>query len=70
MTLTPVGVALKIPDGIGDELLAGDGEPLRYFPNGPIKRGYVCFPDSLLDNHPRLVDLMAISVAHVSSAEK
>ncbi|MEA2000602.1 MAG: hypothetical protein U9N84_01745 [Actinomycetota bacterium] len=44
-SLTPVGLAFKVPNTIHDNLLdAGLAIPLRYFPNGPIKRNYVLFP--------------------------
>ncbi len=44
-TLTPVGLAFKIPAEIHDELLdSGLATPLRYFPNAPVKKNYVLFP--------------------------
>ena len=43
-SLTPVGLAFKVPDDVRDALLrSGRGTPLRYFPKAPIKRGYVLF---------------------------
>lgn len=45
-TLTPVGLAFKVPDDIHDELIAdGQAVALRYFPASPIKRNYVLFPE-------------------------
>lgn len=44
-TLTPVGLAFKVPAEVHDELLeTGLAIPLRYFPKAPIKRDYVLFP--------------------------
>jgi len=44
-SLTPVGLAFKVPDQVyGDLLSSGSAIPLRYFPNGPIKQNYVLFP--------------------------
>ena len=44
-SLTPVGLAFKVPVELHDELLDSDlASPLRYFPKAPIKRGYVLFP--------------------------
>ena len=44
-SLTPVGLAFKVPDDVRDALMhSGRGIPLRYFPKAPIKRGYVLFP--------------------------
>ena len=44
-SLTPDGLAFKVPTAVHDELL-GDGlvTPLHYFSTGPIKRNYVLFP--------------------------
>jgi len=45
-TLTPVGLAFKVPDEVHDELIDnGIALPLRYFPASPIKRNYVLFQD-------------------------
>jgi len=45
-TLTPVGLAFKVPDEIHEELIAnGRATPLRYFSKSPIKRNYVLYPD-------------------------
>ncbi len=44
-SLTPVGLAFKVPAEVHDKLLSrGLVSPLRYFPTGPIKRNYVLFP--------------------------
>ncbi|MDX2343560.1 MAG: hypothetical protein QNL12_07445 [Acidimicrobiia bacterium] len=43
-SLTPVGLAFKVPNEVGQNLLqSGRAGELRYFPNAPIKRGYVLF---------------------------
>ncbi len=45
-SLTPKGLALKLPEPRCKELLAGDfAEPLRYFDKSPVKRGYVLFAE-------------------------
>ncbi len=44
-SLTPVGLAFKVPAEVHDDLLSrGSVISLRYFPTGPIKRNYVLFP--------------------------
>lgn len=44
-SLTPKGLAFKLPESRCEELLSNDfAEPLRYFDNSPVKRGYVLFP--------------------------
>ncbi len=44
-SLTPVGLAFKVPAEVHDNLLSrGSATSLRYFPSAPIKRNYVLFP--------------------------
>ncbi len=44
-SLTPVGLAFKVPAEVHDDLLRrGSATSLRYFPSAPIKRNYVLFP--------------------------
>lgn len=52
-SLTPVGLAFKVPAKVSQELLSsGLASPLRYFPNGPIKKNYVLFAEGTnLDAH-------------------
>ena len=48
LTLTPVGLGLKLPAAQRTELLtAGLAVPLRYFPKAPIKQAYALFPEGL-----------------------
>ncbi len=47
MTLTTVGLALKLPEETRAALIEGGAEALRYFPNGPIKKDYVRIPKKL-----------------------
>ncbi|MFV1960698.1 MAG: hypothetical protein ACC658_02595 [Acidimicrobiia bacterium] len=58
-SLTPVGLAFKVPSEVHDSLLSsGRAAPLRYFPTAPIKRDYVLFSSgSSLDpaNAARLI---------------
>ena len=43
-SLTPVGLAFRVPGKVRDELLRrGRATQLRYFPKAPIKRAYVLF---------------------------
>ena len=45
-SLTPKGLALKFSDSRCSDLLRNDfAEPLQYFDNSPVKRGYVLFPE-------------------------
>ena len=47
MTLTSVGVALKLPQESQAELTRRGAKPLRYFPHGPIKKDYVIVPEGI-----------------------
>jgi len=47
MSFTPVGFALKLPEAERQQIISDGGHPLRYFPSGPIKKGYVVLPQTL-----------------------
>ena len=51
MTLTSVGLALKLPEASRTAWLDRGARPLRYFPKGPIKKDYVLVPEAA-ENHP------------------
>jgi len=45
-SLTPKGLAFKLPEARCAELFAGNTAiPLRYFDKSPVKRGYILIPD-------------------------
>lgn len=68
LTLTPVGLALKLPDVTKDELFAKKSAvPLRYFPNAPIKKDYVLFPKGIDTNTRTLRKYITESVEYVLS---
>jgi len=62
MTLTPVGLAVKLPPARCEELLAAGGKPLRYFPGAPVKKAYVLLPDEAASGDQALARLIAESV--------
>lgn len=50
-SLTPVGLAFRLAENeMGALIDAGKAVPLKYFPKGHIKRGYVLFENPDLDN--------------------
>ncbi|MPZ33005.1 MAG: hypothetical protein GEV13_18775 [Rhodospirillales bacterium] len=63
MTLTPAGLALKLPEHGRATLMAAGGRPLRYFPNAPVKKEYVLCPSELGDE--ALAHWIALSVTFV-----
>jgi len=48
MTMTSVGVALKLPQESRAELTRHGATPLRYFPRGPVKKDYIILPDRIV----------------------
>jgi TfoX/Sxy family transcriptional regulator of competence genes len=62
MSLTPAGLAVKLPTARCDELLAAGGRPLRYFPAAPVKKDYVLLPDEAAGDERALAPLIAESV--------
>lgn len=68
MSLTPVGLAVKLPEESRNALLKQKGtRPLRYFPEGPIKKDYVVLPKTILSNAKVLRHWVKISIEHVTS---
>jgi len=64
MSLSPVGLALKLSDKDITELFQRGAMPLRYFPKAPIKKGYAVLPDIILNNKTELQNLMLNSLRH------
>ncbi|MDP6707189.1 MAG: TfoX/Sxy family protein [Alphaproteobacteria bacterium] len=68
VTLTPVGLALKLPEATRELLLAEGAEPLRYFPKAPIKKQYVVLPEALQEDTQALARLVQQSLRFVREA--
>lgn len=62
MTATSVGVALKLPPQARAALARRGAKPLRYFPQGPIKKDYVIVPDGMALDAGALAPWVAKSV--------
>jgi TfoX/Sxy family transcriptional regulator of competence genes len=62
MTLTSVGLALKLPAPDQESLIAEGATPLRYFPTGPVKKEYVVVPDRIAADPKLLAPWVAKSV--------
>ena len=50
ISLTTVGLAMKLPDDAGETLIADGATPLRYFPDAPIKKQYVVLPPHIVED--------------------
>ena len=68
MTLTPVGLALKLPEAARERLIALGAQPLRYFPTGPIKKDYVVVPEALAHDRAALAPWVMESIRFVQPA--
>jgi len=62
MTLTPVGLALKLPEGARADLMTEGGKPLKYFPKAPVKKDYVVLPETLVADLAALAPRIADSI--------
>lgn len=62
ITLTPKGLALKLPERTRERLLTEGATPLRYFPKAPIKRDYAILPDHIAADPDSLAPLIRSSM--------
>ena len=61
------GIARRLPPGTLTELVKEEGgEPLRYFPNGHIKKEYAVLPGRILEDGRRFKTLVDASIEHVT----
>ena len=66
LSLTPAGLAIKLPEETRDRLLLdGTAVPLRYFPEGPVKKGYVLFLGSVSEGSEALHGYVKESIGYV-----
>ncbi len=65
ITLTIIGLAMKLPEEGRAELMAAGATPLQYFPNGPIKKNYVVITPTLLADAEGLEHWARKSIDHV-----
>ena len=71
ISLTPVGLAIKLPEETKDKLLKNkNAVPLRYFPKGPIKKGYVLFPDGVEKGGKSLHKYVKESIEYILTIPK
>ncbi len=70
ITLTTVGLALKLPEDSRARLKKKGARPLRYFPNGPIKKDYVVVPRSYREDTRKLATWARKSIDHALTLPK
>ena len=65
ISLTPVGLAMKLPLHHRTELIEAGAQPLRYFPNAPVKKQYVVVPPEIHKDEGQLTSWALRSIEHV-----
>ena len=71
ISLTPVGLAVKLREETTDDLLKDKkAVPLRYFPEGPIKKGYALFPGGVAEGSETLHGYVRESIEYVLTLPK
>ena len=65
MTLTTVGLALKLPEIDRNTLFAQGAKPLKYFPKAPVKKEYALLPSRVIADECALRDWISRSIAFV-----
>lgn len=68
ISLTPVGLAIKLPEESRTGLLKQKGtKPLRYFPEGPIKNDYIILSKTIVNDAKVLRHWVKVGIEHVVS---
>lgn len=65
ITLSGVGLAMKLPDDARARLREEGAKSLRYFPKAPIKKQYVILPTAVRDDADSLRFWARHSIDHV-----
>ena len=65
MTLTAVGLALKLSEDDRSTLFAQGAKPLKYFPKAPVKKEYALLPSQVIEDESALRDWISRSIAFV-----
>ena len=65
ISLTPAGLAMKLPLHHRTELIEFGAQPLRYFPNAPVKKQYVVVPPEIHKDEAQLTEWALKSIEHV-----
>ena len=67
MSLSPAGLALKLPEKRCADLFDAGAGALRYFAKSPIKKGYVVLPTAIAEDRSALLALLKESLAFIRS---
>lgn len=67
MSLTRVGLALKLPAETRNRLFRDGATPLRYFPNAPVKKEYAVLREATAGNAAALARLIGESIDYTKA---
>ncbi|MFB3102861.1 MAG: TfoX/Sxy family protein [Alphaproteobacteria bacterium] len=70
ISLTPAGLALKLPEDHRVVLRDQGATPLRYFPKAPIKKDYVVLPETIAEDSAALAGWVEKSISYVLTLPK
>ena len=70
ITLTTVGLALKLPEDARAKLKKKGARSVRYFPNGPIKKDYVVVPRRYREDKRKLATWAGKSIDYALTLPK
>ena len=65
MSLSPAGLALKLPEQDRQALIDLGGTPLQYFAKAPVKKDYIVLPPDIVDDDSVLSDWIGRSIEFV-----
>ena len=65
MTLTPIGLALKLPQDDCDTLFNQGAKSVQYFPKAPVKKEYALLPSQLIEDKGVLSDWISRSIEYI-----
>ncbi|MCH8921478.1 MAG: TfoX/Sxy family protein [Chloroflexi bacterium] len=67
ITLTSVGLAVKLPEKSRNALMRHNGtKQLRYFPKGPVKKDYIVLPEAMINDIETLRHWVEVSIEYVT----
>ena len=70
MSISPSGLALKLPDQDCRSLFDKGAKELRYFPKAPVKKGYAVLPPEITGDAKVLQNWVVTSILFVLNAAR
>ncbi|MEH6524730.1 MAG: TfoX/Sxy family protein [Sneathiella sp.] len=67
LSISPVGLALKLSDEDCTALFELGGTQLRYFPKAPVKKGYVVLTENIVEDEEDLNSWIMRSIAFIEA---